>query len=70
MIQMVGLIRFEWLQTVLYVSVSIVYAMSSLHSPHIDVRDKYSLTPLHYACTGGSIEVVQYLVIMLKCNFG
>ncbi|XP_064403143.1 uncharacterized protein LOC135348759 isoform X2 [Halichondria panicea] len=28
----------------------------------VDARDKYNLTPLHIACGGGSIQVVQYLV--------
>ncbi len=27
-----------------------------------DVRDKDNKTPLHWACEGGSIDVVQYLV--------
>ena len=28
----------------------------------IDTRDQYNNTPLHYACSGGRLDVVQYLV--------
>ncbi len=34
---------------------------------HTDVRDS---TPLHYACIGGSLQVVQYLVDVLKVDVG
>ncbi len=35
-----------------------------------DVRDKVNMTPLHYACVGGSKDVVQYLVEELKMDVG
>ncbi len=35
-----------------------------------DVRDDYNKTPLHWACQGGSKDVVQYLVEELKMNVG
>ncbi len=37
---------------------------------HTDVRDKLNRTPLHYACSGGSLQVVQYLVDVLKVHVG
>ena len=39
-------------------------------SPHTDVRNKGDQTPLHLACVGGYIEVVQYLVEVLKVDVG
>ncbi len=39
-------------------------------SPHTDVRDKDNRTPLHWACMGGSLKVVQYLVEDLKWDIG
>ncbi len=35
-----------------------------------DVRDKDNKTPLHWACDGGSIDVVQYLVEERKMDVG
>ncbi len=35
-----------------------------------DVRDKDNKTPLHWACGGGSIDVVQYLVEEKKMDVG
>ncbi len=35
-----------------------------------DVRDKDNWTPLHWACVGGSKDVVQYLVEELKMDVG
>ncbi len=35
-----------------------------------DVRDKDNRTPLHWACEGGSKDVVQYLVEELKMDVG
>ncbi len=35
-----------------------------------DVRDKDNRTPLHWACSGGSKDVVQYLVEELKMDVG
>ena len=35
-----------------------------------DVRDKNNMTPLHWACVGGSIDVVQYLVEERKIDVG
>ena len=35
-----------------------------------DVRDKDNKTPLHWACEGGSIDVVQYLVEERKMDVG
>ncbi len=43
---------------------------SDVISPHTDVRDKVNLTPLHRACVGGSIQVVKYLVEVLKVDVG
>ncbi len=37
---------------------------------HTDVRAKGNLTPLHYACMGGSLQVAQYLVDVLKVHVG
>ncbi len=37
---------------------------------HTDVRDKLNSTPLHNACIGGSIQVVQHLVDVLKVDAG
>ena len=35
-----------------------------------DVRDKYDRTILLFACSGGSLPVVQYLVEEVKCDVG
>ena len=35
-----------------------------------DVRDKNNKTPLHWACWGGSIDTVQYLVEEVKMDVG
>ena len=43
---------------------------SEVISPHTDVRNKINQTPLHLACAGGSIQVVQYLVEVLKVDVG
>ena len=43
---------------------------SEVISPHTDVRDKLGRTPLHSACAGGSIQVVKYLVEVLKVDVG
>ncbi len=38
---------------------------------HTDVRDELNrCTPLHLACSGGSLQVVQYLVDVLKVHVG
>ncbi len=37
---------------------------------HTDVRDKGNSTPLHCACIGGSLQVAQYLVDVLKVDVG
>ncbi len=37
---------------------------------HTDVRDKLNFTPLHFACEGGSLQVAQYLVDVLKVDVG
>ncbi len=34
------------------------------------MRDKYNSTPLHDACSGGSLQVAQYLVDVLKVDAG
>ncbi len=34
------------------------------------VRDKYNMTPLHYACVEGSKDLVKYLVEELKMDVG
>ena len=39
-------------------------------SPYTDTRDVGNLTPLHYACVGGHIQLVKYLVEELKCDVG
>ena len=39
-------------------------------SPHTDARDKGNWTPLHDACVNGHIQVVQYLVEVLKVDVG
>ncbi len=38
--------------------------------PHTDVRDEDNHTPLHLACIGGSLQVAQYLVDVLKVHVG
>ncbi len=43
---------------------------SEVISPHTDVRDKWNQTPLHWACWGGHIQVVKYLVEVLKVDVG
>ena len=43
---------------------------SEVISRHTDVRNKWNQTPLHYACAGGSIQVVQYIVEVLKVDVG
>ena len=43
---------------------------SDVISPHTDVRDKDNWTPLHNACVNGHIQVVQYLVEVLKVDVG
>ena len=35
-----------------------------------DVRDKYNMTSLHWACVRGSKDVVQYLVEERKIDVG
>ena len=35
-----------------------------------DVRDDDNMTPLHYACMGGSKDMVQYLVEEMKMDVG
>ena len=39
-------------------------------SPHTDVRAKDNRTPLHSACARGNIQVVKYLVEVLKVDVG
>ena len=39
-------------------------------SPHTDARDKGNQTPLHWACRRGHIQVVKYLVEVLKVDVG
>ena len=34
------------------------------------MRDNYNNTILHVACSGGSLQVVQYLVEEVKCDVG
>ena len=43
---------------------------SEVISPHTDARDKTNQTPLHHACWEGSIQVVKYLVEVLKVDVG
>ena len=43
---------------------------SEVISPHTDVRDVWDRTPLHHACIDGHIQVVQYLVEVLKVDVG
>ena len=35
-----------------------------------DVRDKDNMTPLHWACLGGSKDLIQYLVEEGKMDIG
>ena len=46
-----------------------IHVITLLRS-HTDARDKYNLTPLHRACLGGCIQVVQYLVEELQVDVG
>ncbi len=39
-------------------------------SPHTDARGKWDRTPLHDACVNGHIQVVKYLVEVLKVDVG
>ncbi len=43
---------------------------SEVISPHTDVRDIAHQTPLHNACMEGHIQVVKYLVEVLKVDVG
>ncbi len=43
---------------------------SEVISPHTDVRNKVDETPLHDACWRGHIQVVKYLVEVLKVDVG
>ena len=43
---------------------------SEVISPRTDVRNKWDQTPLHRACVGGSIQVVQHLVEECKVDVG
>ena len=47
-----------------------VHVITSLISRHTDVRDMEDQTPLHRACVGGHIQVVKYLVEVLKVDVG
>ncbi len=44
--------------------------MSLEVSPHTGVRDVANNTPLHYACAYGHKDIVEWLVVMCKCNIG
>ncbi len=44
--------------------------MSLEVSPHTGVRDRANWTLLHYACMGGHKDIVEWLVVMCKCNIG
>ena len=39
---------------------------AELHGINIKATDQHGLTPLHYACTNGYLEVVEYLVEYCK----
>ena len=43
---------------------------SDVISPHTDVRYVLDQTPLHRACMYGRIQVVKYLVEVLKVDVG
>ncbi len=47
-----------------------MHVITSLISPHTDVRDRINGTPLHDACANGHIQVVKYLVEVLKVDVG
>ena len=47
-----------------------VHVITTLISRHTDVRNKWNRTPLHDACEEGHIQVVQYLVEVLKVDVG
>ena len=67
----------EVTEATIAVNVSDLFALSLVLWPfhnltllHTDARDEGNWTPLHYACGGGNIEVVQYLIQDLKCDVG
>ena len=47
-----------------------VHVITSLRYTDTDARDKDNGTLLHYACMGGRILVVQYLVEVCKVDVG
>ena len=51
----------SWGQCVVHVAIT---------KPYTDVRTVENVTPLHWACQGGSKEVVQYLVEECSCDVG
>lgn len=38
--------------------------------PHTDVKDNDGKTPIHYACTGGHLDMLKYLIEDLKLAVG
>ncbi len=44
--------------------------MSLEVSPHTGVRDEANWTPLHNACFNGHKDIVEWLVVMCKCDIG
>ncbi len=44
--------------------------MSLEVSPHTGVGDGTNWTPLHYACMYGHKDIVEWLVVMCKCDIG
>ncbi len=44
--------------------------MSLEVSPHTGVRDGDNWTPLHNACWNGYKDIVEWLVVMCKCDIG
>ena len=62
----IGLFYFSAILTII-TSLTLKY-----HHAHTDVRDKDkdNQTPLHYACEGGHVQLVKYLVEELKCDVG
>ncbi len=44
--------------------------MSLEVSPHTGVRDEDNWTLLHWACFNGHKDIVEWLVVMCKCDIG